>query len=249
AAAVAMPVPSPRVDRLAALTIVWAVTTMFGAPAHAQLGATVGIDSDYRFRGVSLSDSKPTLRLTVNHDVDAGAWAGTYLGASLTRADVRDDTYVQTTAYAGYVTRPRDGRSVEAGLSVSHFNGDASSYDYGELYAGVLASRWSLRVSYSPDYFGQRVQTLYADASAHHVLDERTRLFAHVGALVPIAGAGRHSGPDANRSRADLRVGVGWTLQALDLQIAWTAASRGGPYPAVYAGRRSAWVASAAYSF
>jgi uncharacterized protein (TIGR02001 family) len=218
-------------------------------PACAQLGATVGFDSDYRFRGVSLSDSKPSLRLTVNHDVETGAWAGTYLGASLTRAAVRDDTYVQTTAYAGYVTRPSDGRSLEVGLNASHFSGEASGYDYAELYAGVLAPQWSLRLSYSPDYFGRRVRTLYADTSAHHMLAEGTRLFGHVGVLLPIGGAGRREGPDTDRARTDVRVGIGWTLQALDLQLAWAAATSGGPFPAVYAGRRSTWLLSATYSF
>jgi len=247
---VALPVPALRaIGRVAAAIVCAAVAAFSAAPAHAQLGATLGIDSDYRFRGVSLSDSKPTLRLTVNHDVESGAWAGTYLGASLTRADVRDDTYVQTTAYAGYVTRPFGDRSVEVGLSASHFSGEASSYDYAELYAGLLAPQWSLRLSYAPDYFGRRVQTVYIDASGHHALAERTRLFGHVGVIVPIAGAGRHLGPDTNRARADVRVGIGWTLQALDLQLAWAAASRGGPFPAVYAERRSAWVLSAAYSF
>lgn len=243
-----LPAPSPRSRRLAAITVVWAAAAVSPA-ARAQLGATVGIDSDYRFRGVSLSDSKPSLRLTVNHDVDTGPWAGTYLGASLTRAEVRDDTYLQTTGYAGYVTRPRDDRSVEAGLSVSHFNRDASAYDYGELYAGVLAPRWSLRLSYSPDYFGQRVQTVYADASAYRTLDERARVFGHLGVLVPIAGTDRYGLPDSHRTRADGRIGIGWSAQALDLQLAWTSATRGGPYPAAYTGRRSAWVLSAAYSF
>ena len=216
---------------------------MLGGAARAQLGATVSVESDYRFRGVSLSESKPAWRLTVNHDFVSGAYAG----ASATSVEIaRGDRYSQVVGYAGYVTRPVDGRSLEFGASYSHFTGN-SSYDYLEAYAGVLAERWSLRVHYAPDYFGRGVQTAYVDANAHWPLDEHVRLFGHTGALVPLAG---HSfGPDERRTRLDLRLGLGVTAGPLDVQLAWVEASRGGPYPAVYGSRRSTWQLSALLSF
>ena len=61
----------------------------------------------------------------------------------------------------------------------------------------------------------------------HTLLDEQFRLLAHVGAIVRVAG----DGGGESRSRADLRLGVGWVMRGLDLQLAWIAASRGGPYP------------------
>ena len=211
--------------------------------AQAQLGATVSVESDYRFRGVSLSDSKPAWRLTVNHDFMSGAYAG----ASATRVELaRGDHYSQLVGYAGYVTRPVDGRSLEFGASFSHFTGD-SSYDYLEAYAGLLAERWALRVHYAPDYFGRGVQVAYVDTSAHWPLNEKLRLFGHAGALVPISG--RSFGPDDKRTRFDLRLGVGMSAGSLDVQLAWVEATRGGPYPAVYGGRRAAWQLSALLSF
>jgi uncharacterized protein (TIGR02001 family) len=219
------------------------VALLLAGAAQAQLGATVGVESDYRFRGVSLSDSKPAWRLTVNHDFASGAYAG----ASATRVELaRGDRYSQLVGYAGYVTRPLDGRSLEFGASFSHFTGDAS-YDYLEAYAGLLAERWSLRIHYAPDYFGRGVQVAYADANAHWPLNDRVRLFGHAGALVPVAG--RSFGADDKRTRFDLRMGIGLNASAFDVQLAWVQASRGGPYPAVYGGRRSAWQLSALLSF
>ena len=219
------------------------VALLLGSAAHAQLGATVSVDSDYRFRGVSLSDSKPAWRVTLNHDFLSGAYAG----ASATRVELaRGDRYSQLVGYAGYVTRPLDGRSFEFGASFSHFTGD-SSYDYLDAYAGVLAQRWGLRVHYAPDYFGRGVQVAYADANANWPLNANIRLFGHVGALVPLAG--RSFGPDDRRTRVDLRLGLGATAGSLDVQLAWVEATRGGPYPAVYAGRRGAWQLSALLSF
>ena len=227
----------------AARVLIAPVALMLSGAAQAQLGATVSVESDYRFRGVSLSESKPAWRLTVNHDFMSGAYAG----ASATSVEIaRGDRYSQFVGYAGYVTRPVDGRSLEFGASYSHFTGD-SSYDYLEAYAGVVAERWSLRVHYAPDYFGRGVQTAYVDANTHWPINEHVRLFGHTGALVPLAG--RTFWPDDKRTRFDLRLGLGVSAGAFDGQLAWVEASRGGPYPAVYASRRSTWQLSALLSF
>jgi hypothetical protein len=71
------------------------------------------------------------------------------------------------------------------------------------------------------------------------------RLFAHLGALVPLGSA---SG-DAAKTRFDASVGAGVALGQWDLHIAATGATPGGPYPAVYSGRRATLVIGAAISF
>jgi uncharacterized protein (TIGR02001 family) len=211
------------------------------ASARAQLGASIAVDSDYRFRGVTLSESGPTARASFNYD----AANGCYGGASATRVELaRGDRYVQALGYAGCAVPAGVGRHLESGLALMHFSGDAS-YDFVEGYVGVLGERWGARVHLAPDYFGRHVTTVYAELDGHTLLDERLRVFAHAGAIVRVAG----DGGSASRSRADVRFGLGWATRGLDLQIAWLAATRGGPYPAVYDKRPAAWVASASYSF
>jgi uncharacterized protein (TIGR02001 family) len=212
------------------------------APAAlAQLGGSIAVDSDYRFRGVTLSESGPTLRAAFNYD----AANGCYGGASATSVEfAQGGRYVQTLGYAGCAVPIGLGRHVESGLAFLHFSGEIG-YDFAEGYVGYLAERWAARIHFAPDYFGRRVSTVYAELDAHTLLDEQWRLFGHVGAIVRVAG----EGGGESRGRADLRLGVGWVTRGLDLQLAWLAASRGGPYPAVYDKRRSAWVASASYSF
>ncbi|MEO5882049.1 MAG: TorF family putative porin [Caldimonas sp.] len=210
-------------------------------PVQAQLGASLAVDSDYRFRGVSLGESAPTARASLNYD----AANGCYGGASATRVELaQGDPYVQLLGYTGCAVPAGVGKHVEAGAAFLHFTGD-SSYDFAEAYVGVLAERWGARLHFAPDYFGRHVSTLYAELDVHTLLDEHFRVFGHVGAIVRTGG----DGGGASRSRADARFGVGWVMRALDLQVAWLAAGRGGPYPAVYDHRKSAWVASAAYSF
>jgi uncharacterized protein (TIGR02001 family) len=212
-----------------------------GTAAQAQLGVNLAADSDYRFRGVSLSESRPSLRASFNYDAPNGC----YGGASATRVELaQGDRYAQLLGYAGCVVPAGVGKHLEAGATFSHFTGD-SSYDFAEGYLGVLAERWSARIHFAPDYFGRHVSTAYGEFDIHTLLDENFRLFGHVGAIVRTGG----DGGGASRTRADVRLGAGWVLHGLDLQIAWLAASRGGPYPAVYDKRRGAWVAGASYSF
>lgn len=209
--------------------------------AHAQLGASIAVDSDYRFRGVTLGESGPTARVAFNYDAPNGC----YGGASATSVRfAHGGRYLQTLGYAGCTAPLGLGRHVESGLAFLHFSGDLG-YDFAEGYVGYLAERWSARVHVAPDYFGRNVSTVYAEIDAHTLLDEQFRLFGHVGGIVRIAG----DGGGQSRGRADLRLGIGWVVRGLDLQLAWLAASRGGPYPAVYDKPRSAWVASASYSF
>ena len=221
---------------LAAAVIGLALT----ASVRAQLGATVSADSDYRYRGVSLSDSKPSLRLTLNYDA-VERW---YAGASLTSARLTGgEGYTQLLGYAGWSTPAFSGTSLELGLDGSHFAG-LSGYDFAEAYVGLLGERWSARFYFAPSYYGQHVQTVYAEINAYLALNERSRAFAHIGVLHPLHGAVG----EADRTRGDASLGAALVLHVWELHLAWVGASRGGPYPAVYGGRPSALTSRACRS-
>lgn len=218
-----------------------AVFLVLATAAHGQVGTSIALDSDYRYRGVSLSDSRPSLRLTLNYDAPE-QW---YVGASATRATlIRPDAYTQVLGYAGWVTQAVDGRSFEIGIDDSHFSG-ISGYDFAEAYIGLLAKQWSARLYYAPNYYGRRIGVGYAELNAHLPLDNRFRLFAHAGALVPLGD----SGGDASKTRDDVSAGAGLVFRGFDFHLAGVVATRGGPYPAVYSGRRAAIVAGVSFSF
>jgi uncharacterized protein (TIGR02001 family) len=210
--------------------------------AQAQMGAAIAVDSDYRVRGVPLADSGPTLRATLNYDAPGG-W---YLGVMAAHVELaKGDRYAQVIPYAGHVWRVDEWRRVELGATYSHFTGD-TRYDYGEGYVGLLADGWNARAFFAPDYFGRGVRTAYAEFNAHAALSALSRLFGHVGVLVPVG----HAEAEAKQTRFDIRAGAGMSIGDIDLQLARVAIShRGGPYPAVYAGRRAAWVASVTLAF
>lgn len=210
------------------------------AAASAQWGGSVLLESDQRFRGVSLSDGEPSARVTLLYDHADGAYAG--LSASRYRfAD--DQPRATVMGYAGYSSAATATARWEAGLTwtaIEQYADDYRPYDYGEVYAGLLGEWWSLRLYASPHYFGGE-QSLYAEANANWPLLDDWRLALHIGGL-----NARH---DGQGMRADLRAGVVWQINGFDLQLAWTGVQQGGPPPNAYEGKRNTLLFSAAYSF
>jgi uncharacterized protein (TIGR02001 family) len=222
-----------------------ATAALLPLAALAQWSGSLTIASDYRFRGVTLSGSKAAARLDANFDSSSGWYAG---GAAIGAPAANSDRYGQLFGYGGYAMPLGSGRSLDFGANFSHFSG-RSGYDFAEAYAGLLAQRWSLRLNYSPDYFGRHLRTAYFDASAHWPVSDRARLFGHAGWLAPLGG-GYPGDTDAQQARADLLLGAGWTMGDADLRLAWTTVSPGGPPPAPDPQRsRGAWLLSLSYSF
>ena len=221
----------------------WACALLVGAQARAQFGASVGIESDYRFRGVSLSDGRPDGRLSVSYDHDSGAFAG----ATATQVEfTRGRHSTQLLGYAGLVVRATPELSGEFGVARSTFTRDAR-YDYSEVFAGAVSERWSLRAYYAPDYFGFGRATTYLELDANAPLATKWRVFGHVGALT---AHGSGAIEDQRRTRVDVRFGVGLSVtESVDVQLAWVGASRGGPYVVEYNTRREALVLGVLASF
>src|SRR6185369_11635128 len=126
-------------------------TVLFSGFAAAQVGGSVIVESDYRFRGISLSGGDPTAHLNLAYD-HASGW---YTGASLAGTELKPGSRkTALTAYLGYASRRGDLGAWEAGAVLNRFFG-LTYYDYDEVYAGFIAERWTARVYYSPDYFGR----------------------------------------------------------------------------------------------
>ena len=218
---------------------------LFTSTAGAQVSGSAVLLSDYRFRGVSLSDGQPAVQLSAAYDGNAGWYAG-MLAASV-RPDGR--TRAQVLAYVGIARPLRDGLDWDAGVEYSTIAGDMA-YRYGEFYVGLTSDRSSLRLYYAHHYFGQRTPVLYAALDRTWPLTERLHLLAHLGLL-------RREGPidyDSGRYRTDARLGLGLDWRGYELQLAWTVA-RGSqePYPFDDSndGRpaRQAWVLSCSRSW
>lgn len=214
-------------------------------PAHAQWSGSVAAESDYRFRGESLGGGHPALHLSANYD----GRQGRYAGASAVRSELpQHERYAQVLAYAGQAIPLGDGpASVDLGAAATGFIGD-HGFDFVELYAGLVLAPGKLRLAIAPDYFGRHVRTAYLEANLQEALGGSVRLLAHAGLLMPLSHSAA-ADPGARRGRADLRLGVGWTLGSTELTLAWSAVTAGGPPPVSSPSRRRAWIAGAAWFF
>lgn len=198
--------------------------------AFAQVGGNIAFLTDDRYRGISLSQEKPTLRLSASYDHEDG-WFG---GGSLTEVMLyRPRWQVQVLGYAGYAGRLSDRFGWEAGATVVHFGAD-SHYDYQEAFGGLSGERWNARLHCSPDYFGSGVRTAYAELNVGLPISPLVRVTAHAGALMRVGGASVEGGGVS----LDGSLGLAMARDAWEAQVAWVAGGRSALYPTAY-GRAS----------
>ncbi len=183
------------------------------------LTGQVSIDSDYRFRGISIDHGQPAAHL----DLAWEAGGGGYAGASFITSQNRQGglSGLGMLGYAGYVWRPASGPAWEAGISARHFREDYS-YDYDEVYAGLLMKNFTARLSWSPHGLGRRGQTLYSEIDSGAHLSAHWRTFVHAGVLSAVSGP-------RTRTRYDVRTGLAANFGDYEIQAAL---SQTNPVPA-----------------
>ena len=182
------------------------------APDASPITYNIGVVSDYRYRGISLSNARPAMRLNLAYDHASGAYGGVSLIG--TRADSYGNIGLSYVGYAGYVWQSRRGPSWEAGISDTHIH-DTFNYDYNEVYAGLITQAFTARVYYAPHYYGSRQRALYSEVATAKRLSSNWRAFLHAGALTPLNGTWR-------RERYDVRAGLAVSLSHYELQAAWS---------------------------
>lgn len=188
----------------------------------ARAEVSFGIVSDFRYRGLSLTDGDPAVQAGFAWDHDAGWYAG--VSAASTR--IGGERGLQAVSWLGRAWRLDSGRSWETGIQQVAISNHAS--DYGELYLGLVSDRWSARAYYQPDAFGNPGSAVYAEFDAGIPLGERWRLLGHLGAQ----WLGSDPGPYVDRLHYDGRFGVGVAVGATHLHLQRVFTARRGAYPA-----------------
>ncbi len=221
------------------------------APAHGQVAASIGIETDHRLRGYSISAGRPVATAMVSYDDRSGFYAS----VSATEVFSRDGPrFLGVEGGVGYAARIAPAVSIDAGLHRVQYRGPYSGgreTHYTEGYAGVTAHGVTARIFYSPDYLADGASTLYGELDGGIEPAPGWRLNAHVGTLLYLdAGSsyyGRYRVSDAQRY--DWRLGVSRRLGRVEIHAA---VSGGGPGEQYYAGHthdRTALTAGASLSF
>jgi uncharacterized protein (TIGR02001 family) len=219
------------------IAALWLVTSSAGAQISANLSAV----SDYRYRGMSLSQGNPEVQLSVGYDHPDG-WYG---GGMISGVDLDTIHSAQLIAYGGYTSRLMTDLSWEGGISNNTFN-RLPYFDYSEAYVGLTSESYNVRVYYSPSYFNQRSRTLYGEFNASYALHDSVQLLFHGGVLNQI-DASLDGGP---ASRFDYRAGLNARYNEWNCQLAWVGLQqRPTDYPQYQDTHLHSWVLSIARSF
>lgn len=172
--------------------------------AHAQVTAEIDLQSDYRTRGYSLSDERPTATVHLGYD----DLSGFYLGGSLSGIWAHGEPrLLAASGYLGYAARLNRSLSADAGIVQTHYgpsNPFGRAVDYTEFYAGISSANLSSHLFYSPDYYGTGLATLYGQVQGSVELAPSLRLNAHAGHLQYLEQPAYYSIP----SRQDWRLAV-----------------------------------------
>lgn len=120
------------------------------AAAHAvDLSANAGVVSDYRFRGISLSDRDPALQGGVDLSFDSGLYVGTWAST----IDEYGGADVEVDVYAGYAG---ETGLIDYGIGAAAYvypGGEDVNYVelQGEVGGSLGPARLAVEVAYVPD--------------------------------------------------------------------------------------------------
>jgi hypothetical protein len=203
--------------------------------------------SDYRYRGVSLSNGQPVVQGDLGRDLPGGSYAGLFASpAQLADAGALRS---QLVGYGGWARRVGSGWSLDLGASYSAFPGNPE-YEFLEWHAGLAANGVELRLSYAPNYFGDDLHTFYLEASGSFApLDawrDHLRCIWHAGELRPQA-----QGTPSLHANADAKAGLLLSWRAARLEVA-RVFNQGsvGAYPLAYASYdHGTWLAQLSVGF
>lgn len=151
-------------------------------PAVAQVAVEVGLQSDYRFRGYSLTDEDPVGTVVVTYDDPSGAYIG---GSLVGTVDDGEPALVALQGNLGYATRIAPSLSIDAGVTRTEYTDYVFSraVHYTEFYLGLASRNVTTRIRYSPDYYRSDWETLYVEVDGGVEVARDWFLNAHVGQL------------------------------------------------------------------
>lgn len=182
--------------RKAAFTVALSLA-LLGLKAHAEdsphhFAASVGVVSDYAFRGVSQNDENPAFQASVDYKHDSGFYAGAWGSAIDFGSDSDADAEIDT--YIGYAWPLNDDWKADVQWVRYNYPDTNAGYefDYNELIGKITwKEKLTGTIGYSNDVFNWGETGIYYNLSGTCDLPAEFKLNAGVGYYslhdVPIA--------------------------------------------------------------
>ncbi len=152
--------------------------------ANAEVTATVGLYSDYDFRGYSQTEGDPAVQGSIDYAGDSfyiGAW-----GSNVEFGEGIDGN-VELDLFAGWATEYESGWRSDVGVTWYLYPGsqendnEVETADYWELYAGGGFGPVDVKYWYSPDLYDSSETASYLEANAAFDLPWELGIGLHAG--------------------------------------------------------------------
>ena len=181
------------------------------AAAHAELSGTIGLVSDYDFRGISLSAKDPALQGSIDWAGDSGFYVGAWASNIDYGRDVDGD--IELDLYAGFAGGDEDGLGWDVGIVWYTYPGADDIDDYPEIYAGRSFGVFEVKQWYTNDYGGTDLDGWYTEGNASFGLPLNFSLNLHLG----------YNYGDAfeDTEYFDYSIGVGYSFANFDFELKW----------------------------
>lgn len=188
--------------------------------AQAQVSASATLATDYRLRGVSLTDRRAALSADLTFDTPSGVYAG---GSVLAEDNANlGARLVGHSEFLGVAGRGPSGLGWDLGLSnldMSLVEGRHFKIAYQQVYFGLSQKDMSARLSLAPDYPRRGISTAYLDLNGVVHPSQAWRITGHLGIQTRL---GPWDGRAGRRERYDVRLGLIRGLPRGELNLAVT---------------------------
>lgn len=163
-----------------ALALAMAASTSVAAEGGVSFSGNVGVTTDYRFRGISQSDSGPAVQGGFDVDFGNGFYAGTW-ASQVDFAYGEDETKFEQDFYGGYSAEISETVSYDVGYIYYAYHGGDNDENYQEIYGSVSISDLTLGLAYSNEYWAETGTFYYPYAEYSFALPADLSLDLHVG--------------------------------------------------------------------
>ena len=193
------------------------VVLVLAPPAHAQISGGVTLATDYRVRGVSLTDRRGVVAAHAAYDHASGVYAG---GEVVAHDPASEGVRVLGhQAYAGVAGRFAGGADWDVGVShvdMTPYFDRRYSLEYIQAHVGLARGDLSGRLSIASGYPRKGVETAYLELNGVVRPADAWRLTGHVGVQARLS---QRQGDD---ERLDLTLGVWRSVGNVEAQLSWT---------------------------
>lgn len=192
-----------------------------GASTFGTFSSTVGIYSDYRFRGITQTSESPALQGSIDWEHDSGIYAGVW-GSNVDFKD-GDEANVELDAYLGFKTSFA-GLDFDFGALGYFYPGadDNLNYDYYEAKIAVSKDfEWAAfgaGLNYSPENFGDSGDATYVALNASAPIMDTGLTIDGTYGYQWIDDEVAFGVPDYS----DWSVGLGYSWNTLDFAVRYT---------------------------